>query len=236
MILQRISKALRQQDWFTVVIETLIVVFGVFMGLQVNNWNSQRINAAEERVMLVRLQSDFKAVLNDSDEKIIFLQEVQPMNAALLQLIRDSAKDTDNDASKETYAKLLSKAFSLPRTPGMSDTYEELVTSGKMNLVSNQALRVALTSMATEAREIAHAQQAVREWSRPYIIPLVRLRTLVEEYPVEEAITLAGERSDLLVAIRMYEEIFSGQLEYFEYFRRETLAVIELLKTELETR
>jgi hypothetical protein len=48
MILQRISKALRQQDWFTVVIETLIVVFGVFIGLQVNNWNESRQDQQRE--------------------------------------------------------------------------------------------------------------------------------------------------------------------------------------------
>ncbi|MFT5774992.1 MAG: hypothetical protein ACI9NG_000943 [Hyphomonas sp.] len=30
---------MRKQDWFTVAVETLIVVFGVFIGLQVGNWN-----------------------------------------------------------------------------------------------------------------------------------------------------------------------------------------------------
>ena len=42
MILQRLATAIRKQDWFTVIIETLIVVFGVFIGLQVNNWNEAR--------------------------------------------------------------------------------------------------------------------------------------------------------------------------------------------------
>ena len=40
MILRRLTTALRKQDWFTVVIETLIVVLGVFLGLQVNNWSA----------------------------------------------------------------------------------------------------------------------------------------------------------------------------------------------------
>ena len=39
MILRRLTTAFRKQDWFTVGVETLIVVFGVFIGLQVNNWN-----------------------------------------------------------------------------------------------------------------------------------------------------------------------------------------------------
>ena len=41
MILRRLSNALRKQDWFAVVIETLIVVFGVFIALQVQNWTSE---------------------------------------------------------------------------------------------------------------------------------------------------------------------------------------------------
>jgi hypothetical protein len=40
MILRRLIDACRKQDWLTVVIETLIVVLGVFLGLQVNNWNA----------------------------------------------------------------------------------------------------------------------------------------------------------------------------------------------------
>ncbi len=42
MILRRLATSIRKQDWFAVVIETLIVVLGVFLGLQVNNWNEAR--------------------------------------------------------------------------------------------------------------------------------------------------------------------------------------------------
>lgn len=42
MILRRITDALRRQDWTTVVVEALIVTFGVLLGLQLNNWNKDR--------------------------------------------------------------------------------------------------------------------------------------------------------------------------------------------------
>ena len=32
LILRRITEAFRKQDWFTVAVETLIVVLGVFLG------------------------------------------------------------------------------------------------------------------------------------------------------------------------------------------------------------
>ncbi len=39
MILRRLANAIRQQDWFVVTIDILIVVLGVFIGIQMANWN-----------------------------------------------------------------------------------------------------------------------------------------------------------------------------------------------------
>ena len=56
MIIRRLATSIREQDWVTVVIETLIVMFGVLLGLQVNNWNSARVERAE-RVLKYKLNS-----------------------------------------------------------------------------------------------------------------------------------------------------------------------------------
>jgi len=40
VILRRLADVIRRQDWFTVAVETLIVVLGVFVGLQVNDMSS----------------------------------------------------------------------------------------------------------------------------------------------------------------------------------------------------
>jgi len=42
MILRRFTVQLRRQDWTAVVIELVVVVAGVFIGLQASNWNQQR--------------------------------------------------------------------------------------------------------------------------------------------------------------------------------------------------
>jgi len=38
---------MREQNWFTVVLEILSVVIGIFIGLQVDDWNERR---KEQRV------------------------------------------------------------------------------------------------------------------------------------------------------------------------------------------
>lgn len=60
MILRRITDAFRKQDWFTVFIETLIVVLGVFLGLQVNNWNEARAAKARKAEIIAALITDLQ--------------------------------------------------------------------------------------------------------------------------------------------------------------------------------
>ena len=64
MILRKLAHAIREQNWFTVVLEILIVVVGIFFGLQVDSWNQARKDNAREGVYLERLLRD---VERDSD-------------------------------------------------------------------------------------------------------------------------------------------------------------------------
>lgn len=72
MILRRLTTALRKQDWFTVVIETLIVVLGVFLGLQLGNWNEAR--AAEQRrdEIIQALATDLADSIYVMEDKQVF--------------------------------------------------------------------------------------------------------------------------------------------------------------------
>lgn len=58
MILRRIASALRRQDEFAVAIEFVIVVVGIFVGLEVSNWNEERKLAAQERSYLVQMREE----------------------------------------------------------------------------------------------------------------------------------------------------------------------------------
>jgi hypothetical protein len=61
MILRRLSDAFRKQDWFTVAVEILIVVLGVFLGLQVNNWNEVSRVIQDDRLASIKMTRDHAA-------------------------------------------------------------------------------------------------------------------------------------------------------------------------------
>ena len=58
MILQKLADGIRQQNWFTVFLEILIVVVGIFIGLQVDGWSELRQDRRDEQHYLNRLHDE----------------------------------------------------------------------------------------------------------------------------------------------------------------------------------
>lgn len=71
MILRRISENIRSQNWFAVAVEFIIVVVGVFMGLQVQDWNDARKARIEERGLLSRLHVETLELLEKQREELM---------------------------------------------------------------------------------------------------------------------------------------------------------------------
>ena len=68
MILRRIASALKRQDWATVLIEFILVILGVLIALQVNNWNEARIDKRVEQEAALRLHAELLANIDDAEE------------------------------------------------------------------------------------------------------------------------------------------------------------------------
>jgi len=58
MILRRLANAIHEQNWLTVVLEVFVVIFGILIGLQVDDWNERRKDRADERAFVARLHDD----------------------------------------------------------------------------------------------------------------------------------------------------------------------------------
>ena len=76
MILRRIVENVRARDWFTVTIEFLIVVVGIFVGLEVSNWNEARKFAAQEQSYLGQLREEILNNLSVVELRMRYTAEV----------------------------------------------------------------------------------------------------------------------------------------------------------------
>ncbi|MBY6205215.1 hypothetical protein [Halomonas denitrificans] len=87
MLLKRIANALRRQDWLPVLIEFLIVVVGIFVGLQVSNWNEERVFANQERAFLAQLHDEIDGNLRSLAYREAFTRRVVDGGEAALDWI-----------------------------------------------------------------------------------------------------------------------------------------------------
>lgn len=58
MILRRVTEHVREQNWTAIAIDFVIVVVGVFIGIQVSNWNATQSEHARERLLLGELRAE----------------------------------------------------------------------------------------------------------------------------------------------------------------------------------
>ena len=58
MLLQRLSRHVREQNWFAVALGFVIVITGVVLGFQITAWNEDRREDAREQLIIDRLARD----------------------------------------------------------------------------------------------------------------------------------------------------------------------------------
>lgn len=60
MLLRRVTEHVKNQNWFAVGIDFLIVVVGVFIGIQVANWNEELADRKREQQILRNIADDIR--------------------------------------------------------------------------------------------------------------------------------------------------------------------------------
>lgn len=67
--LLRVAEHIRTQNWTAIGIDFLIVVLGVFVGIQVANWNEARADRARERMLLGELRAEIAATIQVAERR-----------------------------------------------------------------------------------------------------------------------------------------------------------------------
>ena len=98
MILRRIIAHFRKQEWTAIAIDFVIVLTGVFAGIQVSNWNADRIEASQEGKYLSRLHDDVTTALGKEGDRLTFSDQVShrmQIQSELKAVVRLLSEPTD---------------------------------------------------------------------------------------------------------------------------------------------
>jgi hypothetical protein len=127
---------LRAHSWSAVGIELVIVVLGVFIGIQVSNWNQDRLAKRQASEFAIRLKADLREEDWRYQYLLAYSQEVLA-NANLAANALEGTHPLEDEA-------LLIAAYRATQYKGglrRRATYDELIATGTIGLIRDQTLR-----------------------------------------------------------------------------------------------
>jgi hypothetical protein len=135
-MLKRLRVEAARQDWFAVAVEFVILVLGVFLGIQVNNWNQGRLDRAEGREYRHRLIADLESNQRDLAFRIHYDgQALGHARAAIAALDRPVGSDPGQFVLDAYEA-----SNHIPQALRQF-TYDEAVAAGKAERLGEPRLR-----------------------------------------------------------------------------------------------
>lgn len=136
MILRRLSQSLKEQNWTAIWIEFVLLVGGVFLGMQVSNWNAERVEHLRAIELFERLTDDLESERNN----VGYLRDYYETTASYAKA---ALREFESPGSVDAEAFVISayQASQWQEAIQSRSTFEEIVATGAVDLVRNEKSR-----------------------------------------------------------------------------------------------
>jgi hypothetical protein len=178
MIFRRIATHIKDQNWTAVAIDFVIVVIGVFVGLQLQDWNDNLKEREDEYELLARLYDETQSLLtvNEKELSIIKVREkaIFDVNPVLFSQV-PARTFTPWECS------VVSGSHVLRRSADELPVLDEMLGTGRFDIISDANIkRSSRAYLLLRERSRAHYEEAVNEHFRlhsrfPSMIVLQRI-------------------------------------------------------------
>lgn len=247
-MLRRMTQALRQQNWTTILIEFVLLAAGVFLGIQAANWNATQQEQALEAEFIERLQRDFRAIDARLADNASRWQEKAAAPVRLLADLETFRKQGRWPRAKEAMLRDLEETMNGRIPAPRAATYIELLSAGKLGLIRNTRLRDALLDYDVQTGFTMTAYNVLVQRTDPQMATIVSHLEInphiVDPKLVEQAVRtndleawadvdlaqLAADPS-LKLALNMYATSSANQLQVALMQQKKALAVSSILES-----
>ncbi|WP_146198504.1 DUF6090 family protein [Rhodohalobacter mucosus] len=207
--------------------EVALVMIGILLALQVNNWNEERLDRIKEQEILHDLKVEFEANLVDLQRT---LNEHRIVYAELKELQQISLSGNFDNPALDSLTFGFIRWFTFTDRPGASSN---LINSGNLNLISNKELRDLITQWPGIAADVKDDEVFMVDYIREILMPL-----LAELYPLSNVEqvndrwirSFEGYRLDLYETVKPLEQVNWNRLLDNNTFQSH-LALRKLLQT-----
>ena len=154
MILRRLSRSLKEQNWTAIAVEVVLLVAGVFFGIQASNWNDERETMKKSAIFTARLDADLRAEAWRYQFLLAYYQDVRDATEAAADALSGKKPLPNADFLVNAY-----RATQYKQGAGRRATYDELISTGNIGLIEDRKL----LKLAVRAYSLATTDLLVKE-------------------------------------------------------------------------
>lgn len=163
-ILGRLSKAVREQNWFAVALELLIVVLGVVIGFQVTSWGQDSADRQREQSYLTEIRRD---LLETETSLQMAIEAIGATRKATTSLI--GASYVSDPVPRDSMALWLFEAQYISIPTYRTGTAQALIGTGDLYLIRNDSTRIALSRLVDDVRRMQEVQETLVSIILPHL-------------------------------------------------------------------
>lgn len=136
MLMRRVREHVTAHNWFAVGIDLIIVVLGVFLGMQVSNWNAERLAHEAGDTYRARIVRDLENNQTDLESRAGYYGQVKAFALIVLNDLNGSARVPDEQFLIAAY-----QATQIYPRPMNRASYDEVVANGALNALGDVETR-----------------------------------------------------------------------------------------------
>ncbi|WP_431157819.1 DUF6090 family protein [Winogradskyella poriferorum] len=145
--------------------EIILVVIGILIALQINNWNERQKDLAKEQLILKQLQKEYTSNLKQLDEKILMRNEGLVACNTLLDKI-----DHPQSINAIEFYKAL---WQIARDPTFDPIENDIIGTEKLRLIQNQELVELLSNWSSEVFQVQELELQYQKYRTETIFPCI---------------------------------------------------------------
>ncbi|WP_411895906.1 DUF6090 family protein [Winogradskyella sp. A2] len=224
--------------------EIILVVIGILIALQINNWNEDRKDRRREQDILYSLKQDFSTNISNVNDAFNTFSEAYESSIVLLEIVKDNGPINSKEV-EQLLDDIINKTKSLDIITGSLD---ELFNTGTFNLIKDEELRKQLSYWSFYVTDTEDDIVIYRNYLFDFFIPSLTnkslLRNMEDPEFFENDLGLSEmSKSDFklnystsLRTIEFENELYNNTLNYkyalnsykvFNNYLAETLNLIE---------
>lgn len=224
--------------------EILLVMIGILLALQVNDWNSHRLEGHKEQRFLKNLKADFKTNLTELNKNYKNIEGAYQASMTLLEVIKDNSAINPTQVDTLLDA-IINISFNLDLN---TTSINEISNTGSLNIISDPKLRKHISDWPVIVSDTKDDADILFDYFFTHFIPSLTKRVQMRNWQIPEQmvartnlpqVTKSGLSVDYEKTIRNLEfenQVYNNALNFmytldayknFEAYLTDTLQLIE---------